>query len=59
MIIIKVIRDEEEELQLHVDEHVSVDAWINTFKTILTWLTFQDETIKQLFDGTFTEEEGE
>jgi len=40
---------EEEELKLKVHWDSSINDWIDKFKVILKWLTFHDDTIKEVF----------
>lgn len=56
MIIIKLNKDKEE-LHLHVHRDQTISDWIETFKIILTWVTFHRDTIDEVFDGTFSGEE--
>ena len=47
-IIIK-ITNKESSLELVLPDDMDIMEWGNQFKTILLWLTFHPETIKELF----------
>jgi len=38
-----------EKLQLELPQDTDINGWVNTFKVILKWLTFADNTIEEMF----------
>ena len=44
------IKRGEEKISLAVYEDNSIDDWIDTFKVILKWVTFDDVTINEVFN---------
>ena len=40
----------EKNLQLSLSWDANIDDWITAFKTVLTYMTFAEDTVKELFD---------
>jgi hypothetical protein len=51
VISIKRIDDNQEieKLELETPQDNDIFEWVNVFKTILTWVTFEPATIKEIF----------